>query len=120
MKSTQYRHRGINGVMTIETVALTEKSADFDEISIKGVRWYSGTTYHVAYISARVGDTWKEIGKTEMHSGFGEHYLVTAGEWLIANGYLTAPDGYALGGWQVREAMGITHYSQDVKRKKDM
>lgn len=120
MKSIDYRTQTQDGPKMV-TAALTEKSATFDEISIKGVRWFSaGTTYHKAYISVRVGDTWHELGSTVMHSGFDDHYLVTAGDWLITNGYMVAESGYALGTWPVRDALGVTYYAQDVKRKKDM
>lgn len=120
MKTIDYRTHTQDGPKMV-TASLTEKAADFKEISVKGVRWYSaGTTYHKAYISVLIGDKWEELGQTEMHAGYDNHYLVTAGDWLISNGYMTAESGYALGGWPVREALGITHYVQDVKRKKDM
>lgn len=118
MKSTTTSYKG-----ETHTISLTEKAAVIDEIAIKGVRWFgssNNTTYHVAYLTARIGDHWIELGATELATGFADHYLVTAGAWLIRNGYMIAPDGYVLGAWPVREALGITYSSEDVKRKKDL
>ncbi len=122
MKSFEYRARIKTEVVNV-TATLTEKCDGFKEISIKGTRWYDSMSncYHKIYVSALVGDEWKELGGfAEMRAGQENHYLVTGGEWLIQNGYMTAHSGYALGDWALREAFNITGYAQDVKRKKDM
>lgn len=118
MKSTTTIHKGQS-----VPVALTEKSAAFDEIAIKGTKWFgssNNTTYHNAYLTARIGSEWIELGNTGINTGFADHYLVSSGEWLISNGYMVAPDGYVLSGWLVREALGVTYESEEVKRKKDL
>lgn len=117
MKTAEYRHNG-----ETKTATLTEKADQFDQISIKGVRCFlKCNTYHRAYISGlNKSGEWVELGNTDICYGYGDHYLVTAGDWLIENGYLTAEDGYALAGWQVRGALNIEHHSEDVKRKRDM
>ena len=93
--------------------------------AISGYRWFqksSGNTYHTATINALIGDKWLEIGKTEMHYGYGEQYLVTAGDWLIANGWLEdeAREGYDVARWQIREAPSISESVVDVPRKRDL
>lgn len=122
MKTINYRIQTQDGPKMV-TASLTEKCANIEQISIKGTRWYDthSNCYHKAYVSALIGGTWEELGHFAFERpGYGEGYLVTGGEWLIQNGYLTAESGAAIGGWQVREALNITHYVQDVKRKKDM
>lgn len=114
----KYKHRGEN-----YAVKLTDKTNWFSEISVQGVRWYDNFTncYHKVYISVLIGNEWHELGGfEEMRAGYDRHYLVTAGEWLIANGYLEAPEGAVVSDWAVREALNITHYVTDVKRKRDM
>ena len=93
--------------------------------AITGRRWFQksgGNTYHTASISALIGDNWVEIGKTEIHYGYGEHYLVTAGDWLIADGWLedAAREGYDVARWQIREALNISENVVDVPRKRDL
>lgn len=92
--------------------------------AVTGRRWFqksAGNTYHVAVISALIGDTWQEIGKTEFSYGYGDQYLVTAGEWLVANGWLEGDNsGYGLAHRSVREAFNVEHYAEDVKRKRDL
>ena len=122
MKTIDYRIQTQDGPKMV-TATLTAKCDTFQEISIKGVRWYDSMTncYHKIYVSALVGGEWQELGGfADMRPGHDNHYLVTGGEWLIQNGYMTAENGYALGNWQVREALHIGGYVQDVKRKKDM
>lgn len=105
------------------------KEMNISRISVKGARWFQrtyGNTYHTTYISALIGDTWVEIGSTEIEYGYGDQYLCTAGKWLIENGFIdptpagTLKDGYQLNSYEFREANNIDHYVVDVKRKKDM
>jgi len=111
----------ING--TTKTVNLTEKAAGIQAFSIKGNRWFQksyGNTYHVAYISALVDGKWIYLGNTEMQYGYGDHYLVTAGQWLIDNGYIECDSEYFLSNYNVREAFAVDYYAQDVDRKSDL
>lgn len=92
---------------------------------ITGRRWFQksyGITYHTATIGALIGDNWVEIGKTEMHYGYGGQYLVTAGDWLIKNGWLEDAElgGYDIARWQIREALNISESVADVPRKRDL
>jgi len=107
------------------TVSLTEKAKDFQAISIKGTRWFQksyGNTYHIAYISALIDGKWVHLGETSTQYGYGEHFLVTAAEWLIENGYMTCTSGtgYSLSNYNVCEAFGVDCVAQDVNRKRDL
>lgn len=113
----------LNGMT--HNVSLTEKAKGFQALSIKGTRWFQksyGNTYHVAYISALVDGKWIEIASTKMQYGYGDHYLVTAAEWLIENGYMTCTSntGYSLSHYDVREAFTVDYVAQDVDRKRDL
>lgn len=117
---TTFTHNG-----TTMTCELSNKAKEMgiEAFSIKGVRWFQktyGNTYHIAYVSALVNGRWQELGATKTEYGYGDHYLVTAGDWLIENGFINCTTGYALVNYSVREALNIEHYSEDVKRKKDM
>lgn len=111
--------------------AYTQKTKDMNitAFAIKGVRWFQksyGNTYHTTYISALIDGTWQDIGSTAIEYGYGEHYLCTAGKWLIENGYLTnephgnLKDGYQLNSYEFRSGNAIEHYNKDVQRKRDL
>lgn len=115
-----YRHNG-----QAFNISTTNKAANIEAFAINANRWFQkshGNTYCVAYISALINGKWEEIGKTKMQYGYGDHYLVTAGDWLVENGYLVGEgvNGYALAKRSVREALKIEHYVEDVKRQKDL
>lgn len=112
---------GING--TEHQVIKTDKAANIEAFAVKGVRWFQktyGNTYHVAYISALINGQWLELGKTAVQYGYGEHYLVTAGAWLVENGFIECNNEYFLADYSVRDALKVEHYSKDVQRKRDM
>ncbi len=116
--STTFR---ING--TEQVVKLTDKAKDIQAFSIKGTRWFQksyGNTYHVAHIDALIGGKWVELGSTEMHYGYGDHYLVSAGEWLVKNGYVECNSEYFLSDYNVREALSVDYMGYDVNRKRDL
>jgi hypothetical protein len=106
------------------------KEMNITAFAIKGVRWFQksyGNTYHTTYISALVDGKWVDLGSTEKEYGYGEHYLCTAGKWLINNGFiLEAADnsqlknGYQFNSYSFRQANAIEHFASDVKRQKDM
>lgn len=111
----------ING--TTHNVTLTDKAEGFQAISVKGTRWFQktyGNTYHVAYVSALIDGKWVDLGGTKMQYGYGDHYLVSAGQWLIENGYVECGSEYFLSDWAVREALSVDHVVQDVQRKRDL
>jgi len=111
----------ING--ETKAVNLTDKAFGFEAFSVKGVRWFQksyGNTYHVAYISALVDGRWIDLGVTEMQYGYGDHYLVSAGAWLIKNGFVECESEYFLSNRNVRDDFSVEHYSEDVSRKRDM
>ena len=92
---------------------------------ITGRRWTqktTGNTYHTVIISAFVAGEWVELGKTTIHYGYGEQYMVTAGDWLIENGWLedAKRNGYDVASWRVREELNITENVVDVNRKRDL
>lgn len=108
------------------TIKATDKLAGVTEIHVKGVRWFQktyGNSYHRAYISVVKDGRYVELGCTEIHYGYGDHFLVSAGEWLIENGYIESDQrtGYYMNRMNM-EDMGIplTVEAVDVKRKKDM
>jgi len=93
-------------------------------LHIHGRRWTSrmGTTYHTVNI-------WIDgeyAHKSGQHSGYGEHYLQTAKEWLEGNGYLPELEHYNHGGleplWQYCNRKGIkfVYYADDFNREKDL
>lgn len=108
------------------TIAPTEKLAGVTEIHVKGVRWFQktyGNTYHTAYISVVKDGRYVEIGCTELKYGYGDHYLVSAGEWLIENGYMESDQdsGYYLTRLNMLDlGLPLTCEAVDVKRKKDL
>ncbi|MNX93826.1 hypothetical protein D3C86_1260320 [compost metagenome] len=120
---TTFRHNS-----NTHAVSLSKKAKDMgiEKLSVKGVRWFQksyGNTYHTIYISALINCVWQDLGHTEEeHYGYGDHYLVTAGKWLIENGFVDCDEseGYFLANVSVREALNVEHYVQDVKRKRDL
>lgn len=118
--ATKFTHNG-----AALKVSLSEKAKEMGitAFSVKGVRWFQrpyGNTLHIAYISALIDGVWTDLGSTDMHCGYGDHYLVSAGDWLIANGYIRCGTGYCLAKTSVREALNIEHCVDDVECKKDM
>ncbi|MNF84971.1 hypothetical protein D3C85_693510 [compost metagenome] len=105
------------------------KEMNITAFTIKGVRWFQksyGNTYHTTYISALIDGVWTDIGSTDKEYGYGEHYMCTAGQWLIENGFIenvefgTLKDGYQFNSYEFRENNAIEHFVQDVKRQKDL
>lgn len=103
---------------------LTEKAKAMgvEKLHIEGRRWFQksyGNTYHTAVISALIDGKYVELGKTRITYGYGDHYQVTAGEWLIANGFIACDEkeGYALANYSIREALNVETMATDVKKK---
>src|SRR5690554_3129034 len=120
MKTTFY----LNG--NDHTVAPSDKLEGVTEVHIKGNRWFQktyGNTYHRAYISIVKDGRYVDLGSTEIHYGYGDHFLVSAGEWLIKNGYIESDQdsGYYANRLNF-EQLGIafSYTAQDVKRKRDL
>ena len=106
------------------TVSLSDKAKamGIEKLHIQGLRWFQksyGNTYHTAVISALIDGKYVELGKTRMQYGYGEQYLVSAGAWLIANGFINCQEkeGYALSHYTVRGSLKIEHMATDVKKK---
>lgn len=117
---TTFIHNG--ATLNIRT---TDKCHDIEAFHIRGVRWFQktyGNTYHRAYISALVNGRWVELGHTDIDYGYGDHYKVTAGAWLIENGYFECDNkaGYAFADYSVRDTFAVEYTSQDVQRKRDL
>lgn len=111
----------INGAS--KSVKLTEKADGVQAFSIKGNRWFQkshGNTYHVAYIDALINGKWVELGQTRVQYGYGDQYLVSAGEWLIENGYVECESEYFLSNYNVRETLKVDYMGYDVDRKRDL
>lgn len=111
----------ING--TTQIVKLTEKAKGVEAFSIKGNRWFQksyGNTYHIAYIDALINGKWVELGATDMQYGYGDHFLVSAGAWLIENGYVECNNEYFLSNYNVREDFAVDYTASDVDRKRDL
>lgn len=116
--STSFRTNG-----DTKAINLTDKAEGIQAFSIKGTRWFQksyGNTYHVAYISALVGGKWVELGATKMQYGYSDHYLVSAGAWLIENGYVECDSEYFLSDYTVRADLAVDYSAQDVDRKRDL
>lgn len=107
-------------------INLTEKLAGVKAIHVKGNRWFQaiyGNTYHKAYISVLIDDVWQDIGETNIQYGYGDQYLISAGEWLIKNGYIESDqnEGYYLTRLNMLDAgLQLTYEVVDVKRKRDL
>jgi hypothetical protein len=111
----------ING--TTQIVKLTDKANGIEAFSITGNRWFQksyGNTYHVAYIDALINGKWVELGCTKMQYGYGDHFLVSAGAWLIENGYVECENEYFLSNYNVREDFAVDCTVSDVDRKRDL
>lgn len=111
----------ING--TTQIIKLTDKAKGIEAFSIKGNRWFQksyGNTYHIAYIDALINGKWVELGSTKMQYGYGDHYLVSAGAWLIENGYVECNNEYFLSNYNVREDFAVDYTASDVDRKRDL
>jgi hypothetical protein len=91
----------------------------FKTLEVRGKRWFArgaGNTYHTAQI---VIDG-KTVHKTPRAYGYGEQYVQSATEWLVANGHLS-PIWQKRPLWQLRD-YGV-HYeagAEDVPRQKDL
>lgn len=110
------------------------KEMNITAFAIKGVRWFQksyGNTYHTTYISALINGKWEDIGSTKIEYGYGEQYLVTAGQWLIENGFIEdnkiendvqtgLTNGYQFNSRTFRQDNTIEHFVSDVKRQKDL
>lgn len=109
------------------TVNLTEKLTGVKAIHVKGNRWFNkryGNPYHKAYISVLIDDVWHDIGETDVQYGYADSYIISAGEWLIKNGYIESDQdsGYYLACRSVMTDLGLqlTYEGVDVKRERDL
>lgn len=103
----------------------TKRAQDMniEAVAIKGVRWFqksAGNTYHISYISALINGKWVELGNTGIRYGYGDHYIVTACNWLMEADLIDGMNEYDLSKWSIREELKIEVNVEDVKRKKDM
>lgn len=104
-------------------VKVTAKGATIESLAIHGRRWFQktyGNTYHSATIEACIGGQWLQIGRTAVHYGYGECYLMSAGEWLIQNGYYECESECFLVSRQIQGALKVSHFAADVARKADL
>lgn len=95
------------------------------DIKIYGRRWFR-RTYGGTYFRFYVYINGELVHTSELHSGYGDHYLDVACQWLEDEGYIPPRPSYGNGGkppaWQwIRDECGIPLYYQaiDVKRQKD-
>lgn len=91
----------------------------FKTLEIRGRRWFArgaGNTYHTAQI---VIDG-KAVHKTPRSYGYGEQYVQSAVEWLVANGHLS-PIWQKRPLWQLRD-YGVRYEAsaEDVPRQRDL
>jgi len=86
-------------------------------LHIEGRRWFrrgpGGT-----YCTARIYIDGVQVHKTPAQYGGGEYFLTAAVEWLIANGH--APAGFCPSTRSLREKLGGTYSTIDVKRERDL
>ena len=112
----------VNG--NTESVRLTEKGLEYNAFAVKGVRWFQksyGNTYHRAYISGLKNGVWQPICHSDkMQYGYGEQYLCTATQLMVGADLIECSNEYALNQMNVRQALNLEHYAEDVQRKKDM
>ena len=112
----------VNG--NTESIRLTEKGCEYEAFAVKGVRWFQksyGNTYHKAYLSGLKNGVWQPICHSDnMQYGYGEQYLCTATQLMVEAGLIECSNEYALNQMNVRQALNLEHYAEDVQRKKDM
>lgn len=112
----------VNG--NTETVRLTEAGREYQAFAVKGVRWFQktyGNTYHKAYLSGLKDGVWQPLCHSEqMQYGYGEQYLCTAVQLMADAGLIECSNEYALNQPNVRHALNLEHYAEDVQRKKDL
>ncbi|MGL5013075.1 MAG: hypothetical protein ACRC6V_02135 [Bacteroidales bacterium] len=121
--NTTKQETHLTGIKTMNAYTTKAKEMNITAFAIKGVRWFQktyGNTYHSTYISALVNGKWQDIGSTEVQYGYGDHYMHTAGTWLIENGFIEVKDGYAFNGYQFCQDNAIEHFATDVQRKRDL
>lgn len=96
--------------------------ADVKEIKVFGTRWTDvhNNTYHACYVSALIGDEWKDIGSVDCTYGYEREYEATALKILkeCVTGFNPSEESL----WRVADELGVKIDSDciDVKRKKDM
>ena len=86
-------------------------------LHIEGRRWFertNGNTYH----SVKIWRDGEQIASLPYAYGYGDQYLQTAMQWLIAQGI--APEGTVGCTLEVRETLGGTYSVVDVGRKMDL
>lgn len=98
---------------------IVEDQPKFKTLEIRGKRWFArdaGNTYHTAEIIV----DGKRVHKTPRAYGYGEQYVQSAMEWLIANGHLSLI-------WKKRPLWRLRDYGvkyeagvEDVPRQKDL
>lgn len=99
------------------------KDMGIQEIYISAKRWFSkteGNTYHKVYIDAAINGKRVRLGGSGITYGYGDHYLVTAGDWLKEHDFLDIERGYEVAKWRFRESNFIHDNVDDVRRKRDL
>jgi|7_EtaG_2_1085326.scaffolds.fasta_scaffold48151_2 hypothetical protein len=91
------------------------------KIEIWGKRWFQrsyGNTYH----TVRIYLNDKLVYESPQTYGYGDHYLQTAKEWLVENGYYPPASDRPLPIWSYFSDKGtdFTYHATDVKRERDL
>jgi hypothetical protein len=115
----------LEGDEDFDVKAFVTKRPEPKSIAIVGKRWwrpsYGGTYFRFyVYIDGNL------VHQSELHSGYGDHYLEVGTQWLEDEGYIpkrpTHSNGSRTPGWQwIRDTLKIPleYYARDVKRQKD-
>lgn len=84
-------------------------------------RWFQ-KTYGNTYHSVRIYDAeMNQLIYIPFEYGYGDMALGTAGDWLVQNGHVAAPEsGSTQSTLWAREVAGIAYHVSDVERKKDL
>ena len=92
-------------------------------LHIEGRRWFRRTAGNT-YTSVKINANGEQIAYLPYQSGYGDHYITLALDWLEKNGFITR-EHYANGGQEdgtfyVREHLHGTYSVIDVQRQKDL
>lgn len=95
---------------------MTTATANFH---IEGRRWFD-KTYGNTYHTVRIFQEGKELVYIPFTYGYGEQYLQTAIDWLIANNLMGLDLHFSPNTRKLREEMGASWSVIDVTRKRDL
>lgn len=102
-----------------ETVDKLKQLLRYPRWELHGRRWFQrgpGNTYHVV----RVYENGELVYTSPRSYGYGDSYITTAFEWLVASGRLPAKERGHYSTIDLRETFGGDYSVEDVSRERDL